>query len=469
MGPVTRTLVLFMVVYGSSSFQWIETISVDSEVGTSVALDMTGSVLVSGAPEDDSYRGAAFIWNRPLEEEEFEPPQKYVQPLDASGRSRFGTRVQVSSDSSMVFVAGPADNGLNGAIWAFQRQTTETAIMYKQFGRKMVPQDVSRGGQMGFSLDTNADGTVICAGAPSRLVNQGGVYVFAKGNGGFAQQGDVLFGQDVSPPKFSFPQQGISCSLCAEGDTLAVGGSLNEEEQGAVWIFHREKQGNWSQAQSMIEGLSVGSRFGTSTQLSASGNVLVVGAPGGPFIAGEVFVFLRSSRHEPFTRLSQLTGSSSPQAHFQGLSLSLSRDGRHIAWGAPGDDIQGAAFVAHYDYAAKQFQVGNALRSPPGNETEYESVGLLGGRQFGTSIALSGDGVYLCVGAPLYGDSAGSVSLFKSSTEQTIAIRTKGSLPRFIPPFVPRGKNHTENTSSAFSLVPSVACMMIWMLALGVW
>lgn len=91
---------------------------------------------------------------------------------------------------------------------------------------------------------------------------------------GTAQQGPKLVGTGAS----SYVDQGQSVALSADGNTLAVGGTLDNSNTGATWVFTRSGTG-WSQQGPKLVGTgALGSADqGTSVALSADGSTLAVG------------------------------------------------------------------------------------------------------------------------------------------------------------------------------------------------
>lgn len=71
---------------------------------------------------------------------------------------------------------------------------------------------------------------------------------------------------------------GKSLSLNKDGTRLAVGASQNHTGIGYVLLVYDSENNVWNQAGQDLTGLKTKSKFGYSNQLSAKGNVLVVGA-----------------------------------------------------------------------------------------------------------------------------------------------------------------------------------------------
>jgi hypothetical protein len=191
----------------------------------------------------------------------------------------------------------------------------------------------------------------------------GAAYVYARIAGSWSQQAYVKASNTESADLF-----GNSVALSGDGNTLAVGapledssltgvspGSVNETtsgnaslNSGAVYVYSRSA-GTWSQ-QAYVKASNTGDgdNFGNSVALSGDGNTLAVGAP---FEDGDT---------------TGVGGTSNELAPDAGAAYVYTRSGG--AWSQQ-------AYV----------KASNTGR----------------GDNFGTSVALSGDGNALAVGAPL--------------------------------------------------------------------
>lgn len=177
-------------------------------------------------------------------------------------------------------------------------------------------------------------------------------------------------------------------------------------------------------------------QFGASVDLSANGDVLVVGAPGegSGLINGEVapldnsksqsgavYVF---NREGDVWRQAALVKSPNPTSAWWdcytgtcapgelsgvnfGAAVAVSDDGDLLAIGAPGENKDKGAAYLYRASSPSEWDNIERLELAHGDSklwlSEYEHTG---GDQFGYSLALSGDGRYLAVGAPFEESSA---------------------------------------------------------------
>lgn len=299
-------------------------------------------------------------------------------------------------------------------------------------------------GAFGHSIALSADGSTLAIGAPAEaskstgidgdandrsLDTAGAVYVFLRNGNTWVQQAYVKASNTDA-----FDQFGSSVALSADGNTLAVGAvgeasnatgiNGNEDDDsfgsaGAVYVFHRSA-GAWTQ-QAYVKASHVdgGDHFGTSVALSGDGNRLAVGAsredgtalnPGANNgdDSGAVYVFARDILTSAWSEKAYVKASNAGLGDRFGSTVALSSDGKTMAVGAiweqsngtgPGNDDlfqAGAAYVFTRDatetWTEKAYLKASNVAEP---------------HQFGHSLALSGDGNTLAVGAP-YADSSNS-------------------------------------------------------------
>jgi len=231
-------------------------------------------------------------------------------------------------------------------------------------------------------------------------------------------------------------QLGYAIALSADGRTLAAGarrdasgatgidGDQNDETApgaGAVFIYVRDGE-SWSQ-QAYLKASNTGAvdEFGAALDLSADGNVLVVGAPSEgssaqgidgdgandlAFGAGAAYVFSRSG--STWAQEHYVKASNAEAGDSFGFVAAISGDAATIAIGARGEDgtaagvggdeTQNGALSAGAVYVFSRTSGSFA-------QTAYiKASNPAAGDDFGGAVDLSGDGNTLVVGAE-YEDS----------------------------------------------------------------
>jgi hypothetical protein len=219
----------------------------------------------------------------------------------------------------------------------------------------------------------------------------------------FAQQGPKLVAESAigrvsrQGRSISRPNQGRSVSLSTDGNTAIIGAGGENAGFGAVWVFTRSA-GAWTRQAKLVGSGAVvgrhGPRQGYSVSLSGDGNTAAVGGPGG-FVfatqsAGAVWVFTRSGGR--WTQQAKLVGSGAVGRAGQGVFVSLSMDGNSLIVGGSGDNhLAGAAWV--FTRSGGRWT----------QQAKLVGAGAVDRAEYGSSVALSGDGNTAIVGAPLDG------------------------------------------------------------------
>jgi cysteine-rich repeat protein len=336
-------------------------------------------------------------------------------------------------NASYMLRACNADSCLDSASVDVASNLTEAVGYFKASNTQAV--DV-----FGYSLALSGDGNTLavgaayeCSSAPGIDGDQanewathaGAVYVFARNGGVWVQQAYVKASNPDTWDAF-----GSSVTLSSDGNTLAVGAPQTESEgyggtnnQGAVYVFVRNGA-NWSQ-QTYVKASNPGASdgFGWDVAVSGDGNTLAVGAawerssatgvggnqddnsmPG----AGAVYVFARNNgvwSQQAYVKASN-TNAGLPFDYggdLFGWSVALSDTGDTLAVGAhgesssamgiDGDQTDSSMVNAGAVYVfARNNGVWSQQAYVKASNTGLQDV-------FGFSVALSGNGDTLAVGA----------------------------------------------------------------------
>lgn len=347
--------------------------------GYSTALSADGNTLAIGAPTSSGNNGAVYVYTR--------SGSTWTQQGSAlvgtgnTGAAFQGVSVALSSDGDTLAIGGNNDNSGLGAVWVF----TRTAGVWTQQGSKLVGTgSVGATVQQGISVDLSSDGNTLAIGGTSDNSNTGAAWVFTRTGGVWTQEGSKLVGTGST----GAARQGLSVALSSDGNTLAMGGTADNSSVGAVWVFTRTG-GSWSQQGSKLVGTgNTGTaEQGFSVSLSSDGNTLASGGRLDNSNVGATWVFTRSG--STWTQQgSKLVGTGAVGLSQQGSSVSLSGDGKTLAVGGPIENSNvGATWI---------FILSSGVWSQQGSKlvgTGYTSTG----RQ-GVSVSLSTDGFTLAVG-----------------------------------------------------------------------
>lgn len=132
-------------------------------------------------------------------------------------------------------MGGQNDNGGGilssgvGAAWVY----TLSDGVWVQQSKLIGPQAIGPAGQ-GYSVALSSDGTVAIVGAPNDNSEAGAAWVYTLSKGVPTQPGIKLpLGTDA----IGTANQGASVALSANGRTAIVGGSSDNYNAGAAWVY----------------------------------------------------------------------------------------------------------------------------------------------------------------------------------------------------------------------------------------
>jgi hypothetical protein len=140
--------------------------------GYGVSASADGNTVLTGAPGDNGYAGAAWVfvrsgitWSQ--------QGSKLIGGL-AAGLSNQGWSVALSADGNAMLIGGRADNSAVGASWLFMRLGTN----WSQQGSKLIGSQAVGSAQQGISVALSADGNTGLIGGPVDNGNVGAAWVF---------------------------------------------------------------------------------------------------------------------------------------------------------------------------------------------------------------------------------------------------------------------------------------------------
>ena len=228
------------------------------------------------------------------------------------------------------------------------------------------------------------------------------------------QQGPAIVG-DASDDTF-----GRSVSLSADARTLVVGapGDIdNTNRKGYVKVYRAEEDG-WKRIGQTIYGDVTGDLFGWSLDVTAEGNIIVLGAPGSYNYTdrpGYVQVYSLVSNDEAgddtWNQIGQDIIGEADGDEF-GYSVSISEDGKTIAVGAIKGAMYNLGYVRIYHHLGNDGTRWGQIGEDIDGELDYG--------YFGVSVSLSADGSTIAIGAKYNddnGDASGQVKVYRIDSE----------------------------------------------------
>ena len=304
--------------------------------GSSVAISADGNTVIVGGYTDNNSQGAVWIFTR--SGSSWTQQGTKLVGTGYSGQANQGSSVALSADGNTAIVGGNGDNYNVGAAWVFIR----SGGSWSQQGNKLVGSGYSGQANQGSSVALSADGNTAIVGGYYDNSGNGAAWVFTRSGSSWSQQGSKLVGSGGS----AYASQGTSVALSADGNTAIVGGYWDNSGQGAVWVWTRSG-GSWSQQGNKLVGSgNTGSAGqGISVSLSADGNTAIVGGSVDNSNQGATWVYTRSGSIWS-QQGSKLVGTGNAGYAYQGVSVSLSADGNTVIVGGYNDNSgNGAAWV----------------------------------------------------------------------------------------------------------------------------
>lgn len=346
--------------------------------GTSVALSADGNTAISGGSNDNNSTGAAWVYIRVAG---FWGQQGVkLVGVDTVGISSQGESVAISADGNTALVGGVDDNNGIGAVWVF----TRPGGMWMQQGTKLVGSGATSLANQGSSVSISADGNTAIVGADGDSSNVGAAWIFTRNAGVWTQQGTKLVGTGAAGEAW----QGTSVALSADGKTAMVGGSGDNQQAGAVWVYTLSG-GVWTQVGTKLvaAGATGPAYLGESVALSADGLTAVVGGDGDNSNSGAAWIFT-SSGGVWTQEGSKLVGAGAVGSAWQGVSVSLSADGNTALVGGKNDDTEAGAAWVYTRAAGVWTQQGNKLVGTGALDPAYQ----------GQSVSLAASGSTALIG-----------------------------------------------------------------------
>lgn len=308
---------------------------------SSIALSSDGSTIAVSDKDDNNNLGATWIFIR--------SGDTWIQEGDKLLGSGYigdninqGKSIALSGDGNTLAIGGYNDNNGIGATWIFTRSNGK----WEQQGNKLVGTGYKNetGVNQGNSITLSNDGNILAVGGNLDNNNIGATWIFTRSGGNWTQQGDKLVGSGY----INMPKQGTSVILSSDGSTLAIGGPDDNNNIGAVWIFVRS--GNtWQQQGTKLVGTDyIGNpKQGGSVVLSSDGNTLAFGGIDDGAWTGGIWIFTRSENNwtqqgeKLVVKISLPNGGSIAK---QGKNIALSGDGNILVGNFSAFDIKDSSF-----------------------------------------------------------------------------------------------------------------------------
>lgn len=300
---------------------------------------------------------------------------------------RYIAKPTITSPIDHVLING---SGLKAVSSAF---TIQGGLAVQEVKSNTVKSDQG----FGVSCAIDATGTRMIVGAYRDPYNAtavvGAVYIY-RNDGGVWVQEAKLFGDTQNNSDLT----GYAVDINADGTRVAFGSHGVDidvtPDCGIVYVYVRSGT-TWTREAGLtaLDRLA-SAQLGTSVSISANGDRIVAGAPyddnRGYGDIGAVYVFVRSGTS--WTQEAKILSPDVANGNVFGYSVSVSDDGVWIVIGAAGNDYAGAESGLFYTYYRTGSTWNYEYTLVPADATAGDLVGA--------SIAISGDGTRIAIGAP---------------------------------------------------------------------
>jgi gliding motility-associated-like protein len=380
-----------------------------AESGRSVAISADGNTAIAGAPNDNNQQGAAWIYVRNGNVWSQQGPK--LVGTGNVGPAQQGRAVAISADGNTVIIGGYFDSGGIGAAWIFTRKNN----VWTQQGEKLVGTGYDSfilPVNMGYSVGMSADGNTVILGAPYDTYPRGAAWIFNRNGNLWTQKGEKLV--DENSPSGG---QGISVGLSADGNTAIVGAPLDNNQQGAAFLYFKSGTEWDKQAKKLDVSSYPGTKWqGISVALNADGTSAIIGASVADNARGAAWVFAKNGS-EWAVKGNKMAGTVSSDNAAQGWSVSMSADGNTVLIGAKADNwTNGAAWL--FTWSGNSWE----QRGP-----KLTGIGNVGVANQGQSLALSADGATAIIGGNQDNDRMGASWIFVPGPKISISLKNYSS------------------------------------------
>ncbi|MDQ3013064.1 MAG: FG-GAP repeat protein, partial [Acidobacteriota bacterium] len=359
--------------------------------GVSVALSDDRAIV--GAYQDDSVKGAAYVFEQNRGGADNWGEVKKLTASDGAANDGFGYSVALSGDTALIGAYG--DNSQNGAAYVFKRNQGGADVWGEV--KKLTASDGGANDYLGYSVAISGDTAIV--GAWGDDGQKGSSYMFAS-DCNWAEKHKPVASDGVANDQFGY-------SVGISGDTVIVGAYQDDSGKGSAYIFERNKGGAdlWGEVKKLIALDGIGNaQFGRSVAIS--GDTVIAGAWGDDGGKGSAYIFERNKGGADFWgEVKKLTASDGEEGDLFGISVAISGD-TAIA-GAFNDDVginrdQGSAYLFARNQGGADLwgQIKKLVASDGATNAA-----------FGRSVAISGD--IVIVVSPNDDSQKGSAYIFE--------------------------------------------------------
>lgn len=382
--------------------------------------------------------GSAYVYKKNSSNEwEFDA---YLKPSDTTALQQIGFNASVAIDGNTIVLGAPLDDAFKGAAYVFVKGTNGNWTQQAK-----IPPATTEKDQFGSGVDISGDTIAVSAWSndsnaggidPSDANNDasgsGAVYIYTRSGTSWTKQVMIKASNPEKNDNFG------RSSLAIDGNTLVVGAYKEDSNgtsqadnsatsAGAAYVFVRSGS-TWSQ-QAYLKAAhpQIGALFGHSVAIE--GDTIVIGADGESSSAtgvngdqtktdapkaGAAFVFTRTGT--TWTQKAYLKAGKIGADTNDAFGASVAISGDFIVVGAKGDDSDGKGAKATSTFFGVDDNASSsgAVFLFKKKDGSYSQVGYLKAgntaqnNEFGYSVAISGE--LIAVGAPKENSNSKAIS-----------------------------------------------------------
>jgi hypothetical protein len=277
-----------------------------------VAIAVSGSTAVVGAPGHNSSRGAAYVFTR---SGSTWSQQAELTAGDGAANDEFGAHVAVSGSTIVVAAINnllPAGAAYvfvaSGSSWSQQAKLTPSA------------------GQMSFGAVAISGSTVLVGGTHTTNPDVRAAFVFVRSGTTWNQQAELTAADGAAGDQFAG-------SLALAGSTAVIGAQARNSGNGAAYVFVRSGT-TWSQQAELSEPNPSPNQDQFGDAVAISGSTVVVTTLNDQSNSNNGAAFVYAPAGTTWSLLAKLTASDAAPSFDFGRGVAVS--GSTIEVGSPG-------------------------------------------------------------------------------------------------------------------------------------
>jgi hypothetical protein len=401
----------------------------NANFGHSCAINSDGTRMIVGAYFEDNGAtnyGAVYIYT--YSDGKWDDGTRIGIPYPSSNITTdkgFGRSVDINSAGTRIVVGAHYDDeGANDAgaayVYSYIGGTWTLDTVSGVSTGRIQASDKAANDRFGNSVAMNGDGTRIIVGSmqdDDGGSSSGSAYIYTYSGGSWGTEKKLVASDDQADDQF-----GTSVAITSDGTKVVVGAPYEDtggSAYGKVYTYiYNSGTGNWDESSQKLQATSfegTGDKaFGISVNMNADGTKMIVGAhfedTGTSGVStndsGSAYIYTYSGGSwgsEVHLRASDATAAIADGSDDEfGWRVRMNNDGTKVIVGAKYEDVggtdSGAAYVFEYD--GSNWNEVVKLKAHDGAADD----------DFGFSVAMSGDGKRVVVGAEEDDDTPGSAS-----------------------------------------------------------